>query len=40
MNTGRTGNLYLEIKGITPSIDDVQKLEKVRALYDEINHST
>lgn len=40
MNTGRTGNLYLEIKGITPSIDDVQKLEKVRALYDEINHGT
>lgn len=40
MNTGRTGNLYLEIKGITSNIDDVQQLEKVKALYDEINNST
>lgn len=36
----RDGNLYLEIKGITPKIDDYEKLEKVRNLYDEIGTST
>ena len=40
MNTGRTGNLYLEIKGTTPKIDDQSILEKVRNLYDEISNST
>lgn len=36
----RDGNLYLEIKGVTPYVDDKEKLEKVRKLYDEINTST
>jgi curved DNA-binding protein len=36
----KNGNLYLEIKGITPKIDDYEKLEKVKKLYDEINTST
>ncbi len=40
MNTGRTGNLYLEIKGITPKIDDMNILEKVKNIYDEISNST
>ena len=39
-NTGRHGNLYLEIKGITPSIDNYEHLEKVKKLHDEINNST
>jgi DnaJ-class molecular chaperone len=40
MNTGKNGNLYLEIKGVTPNIDNFEHLEKVKALYDEINNST
>lgn len=40
LNTGRTGNLYLEIKGITPKIDDKIVLEKVKNIYDEIGNST
>lgn len=40
MNTGRTGNLYLEIKGIIPKIDNFEHLEKVKKLYDEIGNST
>ena len=39
-NTGRTGNLYLEIKGITPKIDNYEVLEKVREINDEVNRST
>lgn len=38
-NTGRHGNLYLEIKGITPKLDNFEHLEKVKALYDEISNS-
>lgn len=38
-NTGRQGNLYLEIKGVTPKIDNYEHLEKVKDLYDEINKS-
>jgi len=37
MNTGRTGNLYLEIKGVTPKITDYEILQKVRNLNDEID---
>lgn len=40
LNTGRTGNLYLEIKGITPEIEDQSILEKVKNIYDEIGNST
>lgn len=40
MNTGRVGNMYLEVKGITPKIDNFEHLEKVKALYDELNNST
>jgi DnaJ-class molecular chaperone len=39
-NTGRTGNLYVELKGITPKIDNYEHLEKVKNLYDELNKST
>lgn len=39
-NTGRTGNLYLEIKGITPKIDNYEILNKVKQIYDELNSST
>jgi DnaJ-class molecular chaperone len=38
--TGRTGNMYLEIKGTIPKIDNYEHLEKVKALYDEISNST
>jgi len=40
MNTGRTGNLYLEIKGTIPKIDDQNILKKVKDIYDEISNST
>lgn len=40
MNTGRAGNLYLEIRGITPKIDDQSILEKVKNIHDEISNST
>jgi DnaJ-class molecular chaperone len=40
MNTGRHGNLYLEVKGVTPKIDNYEYLEKVKALYDELNNGT
>lgn len=39
-NTGRTGNMYLEIKGKTPKIQDFKILEKVKTVYDEISSST
>lgn len=39
-NTGRTGNLYLEIKGITPKVNNYEHLEKVKQIYDEISKST
>jgi DnaJ-class molecular chaperone len=39
-NSGKTGNLYLEIKGITPKIDNYEILEKVKQIYDELNSST
>lgn len=38
-NTGRTGNLYLEITGKTPKIDNIDHLKKVKQLYDEISKS-
>lgn len=38
--TGRTGNLYLEVKGTVPKIDNYEHVEKVKALYDEISNST
>jgi len=39
-STGRTGNLYLEIKGTTPKIDNYEVLEKVKEINDEVNRST
>jgi len=35
--TGRRGNIYLEIKGVTPKLDEYEKIEKVKNLYDELN---
>ena len=40
MNTGKIGNLYLEIKGITPKIDDWNMLEEVKKLNDGTSIST
>jgi curved DNA-binding protein len=40
MNTGRKGNLYLEIKGITPKIDDWDLLKKVSEINNGISTST
>lgn len=37
---GRSGNLYVEIKGTVPKIDNYEHLEKVKQLYDEISNST
>lgn len=36
----RNGNLYLEIKGTTPKIDDFELKEKVKKLYDEIGNGS
>lgn len=35
----RDGNMYLEIKGVTPKIEDFELKEKVKTLYNEINTS-
>jgi DnaJ-class molecular chaperone len=40
VNTGKLGNLYLEIKGNTPKIDDWDMLEDVRKIYNGTNTST
>ena len=40
MNTGRKGNMYLEIKGITPKIDDWDLLNKVSEINNGISTST
>jgi DnaJ-class molecular chaperone len=40
LNTGRTGNLYLEIKGKTPKINDNNVLAEVKKLNDGISVST
>ena len=40
MNTGRVGNLYLEIKGVTPKIDDWDIIEKVKEINDGSSIST
>ena len=40
MNTGRVGNLYLEIKGITPKITDWDLLDKVKEISNGIGTST
>lgn len=39
LNTGRTGNLYVKLKGITPKIKDPNMLEKVKLINDAINRS-
>ena len=36
--TNKTGNLYVEIKGVTPTIEDWNNLKKVKELYDETNN--
>ena len=38
--TGRVGNLYVEVKGITPVLSDLELLEKVKQLNDGIGIST
>jgi len=40
MNTGRVGNMYLEIKGVTPKIDNYEIIDKVKEINDGINTST
>jgi len=40
MNSNRMGNLYVEIKGVTPKINDYEIIQKVKDLYDEIDKST
>lgn len=40
MNTGRFGNLYLELKGVTPKIDDWDLIEKVKEIKDGTSIST
>jgi len=40
MNTARTGNMYLEVKGITPDIHDFEMLKEVRKLNDGTSIST
>jgi hypothetical protein len=40
MNTGRPGNMYLELKGITPKIDDWDMLDKIREINDGTSIST
>ena len=40
MNTGRVGNMYVEIKGKTPKIEDQKILEKVKQINDGIGTST
>ena len=35
--TGQTGNLYVEVKGITPDLDRYEDIAKVQALFDELN---
>lgn len=37
INTGKRGNIYLEVKGITPKIEDKEILEKVKNLHDGIS---
>jgi len=37
INTGKRGNMYLEIKGVTPKIEDKEILEKVKKLHDGIS---
>jgi len=39
-STGRNGNLYVEIKGVTPKVTSYELLEKVKLLNDEFNTST
>jgi DnaJ-class molecular chaperone len=38
--TGRTGNLYLVIKAITPTIKDSTLIERIKIINDEISSST
>lgn len=40
INTGRVGNLYLEIKGITPKITDWDLLDKIKEISNGIGTST
>ncbi len=38
--TQHTGNLYVEVKGITPKLDRYEDLDRIKQLYDEINSRT
>jgi curved DNA-binding protein len=40
LRTGRTGNLYLTIKAITPKIKDTSLLERIKKINDELSSST
>lgn len=35
--TQRTGNLYVEIKGVTPKLDRYEDIDRIRKFYDELN---
>ena len=36
LNTNRVGNLYVEVKGITPKIDEPRVLEQVKYVNEQI----
>lgn len=40
IGSGRTGNLYVRLKGITPKVNDPQLLERINQINDAINTST
>jgi DnaJ-class molecular chaperone len=37
--SGRVGNLYITLKGITPKINDKEIIERIRQINDELNNS-
>jgi DnaJ-class molecular chaperone len=39
-NTGQTGNLYVQIRGVVPRVSDPDLLERIRSINDEIGDST
>ena len=38
--THKIGNLYVEIKGVTPKVNDWDNIKKVKELNDELNTRT
>lgn len=37
---GRSGNLYITVKGTTPKINDESLLERIKQINDDINHGS